>query len=41
MNMNYYDTLIEVADDYPASEAQVSQARGAKKILEQRPPALL
>jgi hypothetical protein len=31
MSMNYYDTLIEVADDCPVSEAQVSQARGAKK----------
>ena len=31
MSMNYYDTLIEVADDCPASEAQVPQARGAKK----------
>jgi hypothetical protein len=29
--MNYYDTLIEVADDCPATEAQVPQARGAKK----------
>src|ERR671935_869774 len=29
--MNYYDTLIEVADDCAASEAQVPQARGAKK----------
>jgi hypothetical protein len=29
--MNYYDTLIEVADDCPAKEAQVPQARGAKK----------
>jgi hypothetical protein len=29
--MNYYDTLIDVADDCPASEAQVPQARGAKK----------
>jgi Family of unknown function (DUF6157) len=29
--MNYYDTLIEVADDCPASEAQVPQARGGKK----------
>src|SRR6266540_2486474 len=31
MSMNYYDTLIEVADDCPAKEAQVPQARGAKK----------
>ena len=29
--MNYYDTLIEVAEDCPAREAQVPQARGAKK----------
>jgi Family of unknown function (DUF6157) len=29
--MNYYATLIEVADDCPAKEAQVPQARGAKK----------
>jgi Family of unknown function (DUF6157) len=29
--MNYYDTLIEVADDCPVMEAQVPQARGAKK----------
>ena len=29
--MNYYDTLIEVAVDCPATEAQVPQARGAKK----------
>ena len=29
--MNYYDTLIEVAEDCPASEAQVPQARGGKK----------
>jgi Family of unknown function (DUF6157) len=28
--MNYYDTLIEVADDW-ATEAQVPQARGGKK----------
>jgi len=31
MSMNYYDTLIEVADDCPAKEAQVPQASGAKK----------
>jgi uncharacterized protein DUF6157 len=31
MSMNYYDTLIEVADDCPAMEAQVPQATGAKK----------
>jgi hypothetical protein len=30
-SMNYYDTLIEVADDCPATEAQVPQARGGKK----------
>jgi hypothetical protein len=29
--MNYHDTLIEVADDCPATEAQVPRARGAKK----------
>jgi hypothetical protein len=29
--MNYYNTLIEVADDCPATEAQVPQARGGKK----------
>jgi hypothetical protein len=29
--MNYYDTLIEVADDCPAAEGQVPQARGGKK----------
>jgi hypothetical protein len=29
--MNYYDTLIEVADDCPATEGQVPQARGGKK----------
>jgi hypothetical protein len=29
--MNYYDTLIEVAEDCPASKAQVPQARGGKK----------
>lgn len=28
--MNYYDTLIEVADDCPASAAQVPLARGGK-----------
>jgi hypothetical protein len=28
--MNYYDTLIEVADDCPVTEAQTPQARGAK-----------
>ena len=29
--MNYHDTLIEVADDCPATEGQVPQARGGKK----------
>ena len=29
--MNYYDTLIEVAEDCPATEAAVPQARGGKK----------
>jgi Family of unknown function (DUF6157) len=29
--MNYFDTLIEVADDCPAMEAQIPQARGAEK----------
>jgi hypothetical protein len=29
--MNYYDTSIEIADDCPASEAKVPQAKGAKK----------
>ncbi len=29
--MNYYDTLIEVADDCPVTEARVPRARGAKK----------
>ena len=29
--MNYYDTLIEVADDCPATEAQVPQTRSGKK----------
>jgi Family of unknown function (DUF6157) len=29
--MNYYDTLIEVADDCPAADGQVPQARGGKK----------
>jgi hypothetical protein len=31
MWMNYYETLIEVAHDCPATEAQVPQAKGAKK----------
>ena len=29
--MNYYDTLIEIADDCPAIKGQVPQARGGKK----------
>ena len=29
--MNYYDTLIEVADDCPATKGQAPQARGGKK----------
>jgi Family of unknown function (DUF6157) len=29
--MNYYDTLIEVAEDCPVADAQVPQARGGKK----------
>jgi Family of unknown function (DUF6157) len=29
--MNYYDTLIEVADDCPATEGQVPAARGGKR----------
>jgi len=29
--MNYYDTLIEVADDCPTKKAQVPRARGGKK----------
>ena len=29
--MNYYDTLIEVADDGPATEGQVPLARGGKQ----------
>src|SRR5437870_1427604 len=29
--MNYYDTLIEVADDCPATSGQLPQARGGKK----------
>jgi hypothetical protein len=29
--MNYYDTLIEIADDCPAITGQVPQARGGKK----------
>jgi hypothetical protein len=28
--LNYYDTLIEVADDCPATEARVPQARASK-----------
>jgi hypothetical protein len=29
--MNYYDTLIEIADECPAIRGQVPQARGGKK----------
>ena len=29
--MNYYDTLVEVADDCPATEGQIPQARGGRK----------
>jgi hypothetical protein len=29
--MNYYDTLVEVADDCPVSAAQVPQGRGGRK----------
>lgn len=29
--MNYFDTLVEVADDCPATQAEVPQARGGKK----------
>jgi hypothetical protein len=29
--MNYSETLIEIADDCPAIEGQVPQARGGKK----------
>jgi hypothetical protein len=29
--VNYYDTLIEVADDCPVTEAQEPRTRGAKK----------
>jgi len=29
--MNYYDTLIDVADDCPAVKGQVPQVRGGKK----------
>jgi hypothetical protein len=29
--VNYYDTLIEVAEDCPAAEGRVPQARGGKK----------
>jgi hypothetical protein len=31
MSMNCHETLIEIADDCPAKEAQEPQARGAKK----------
>jgi hypothetical protein len=30
-SMNYFDTLIEIADDCPTTEAQVPQTRGGKK----------
>lgn len=33
--MNYYDTLIEVADDCPVTEAEAPRARGAKKTKAQ------
>ena len=29
--MNYYDTLIEIADDCPATKAEVPHAKGGKK----------
>ncbi|HTP20742.1 MAG TPA: DUF6157 family protein [Solirubrobacteraceae bacterium] len=29
--MNYYDTLIEVADDCPVTESEAPRARGGKK----------
>jgi uncharacterized protein DUF6157 len=29
--MNYYDTLIEVAEDCPTKQAQVPQTRGGRK----------
>ena len=29
--MNYYDALVQVADDCPTTEAQVPQTRGGKK----------
>lgn len=29
--MNYYDTLIEVADDCPVTEAEIPRARGGKR----------
>jgi Family of unknown function (DUF6157) len=29
--VNYYDTLIEIADDSPVTEARVPQARGVKR----------
>jgi hypothetical protein len=29
--VNYYDTLIEVADDCPATKGQVPQARGGRR----------
>ena len=31
MTVNYYDTLVEVADDCVATVAQVPQARGGRK----------
>jgi hypothetical protein len=31
VSVNYYDTLIEVADDCPATEAQVPQAKGSNR----------
>jgi uncharacterized protein DUF6157 len=30
-SVNYYDTLIEIADDCPATKAEVPQAKGGKK----------
>jgi len=30
-SMNYYDTLIKIADDCPATTARIPQARGDKK----------
>ena len=31
MSMNYYNTLIEVAEDCPVAEAEVPQSKGGKK----------